>query len=804
MRSHFLLAALAATVAAVDDGPAVEVPDALDTAYLKSLPEPEIVIVPGLAEQVVNYNADAAVATAAAAVSDAPLSVFPAQTADAINAAGDSPAQETGTPTRRQVVRGQLMVRAACDPEATNGNPYNIDASSYAAFKADPNIASVANAAATPAGYFQNFKNADGANSASAYLGYTLLSTGYDVALCAKKCTEKDGCLAFNIFFERSPVVNPGPGCENPLATANIKCSFWGVPLDPTTATNKGQWRDQFQVGIAGSTAYTSYSVGGPVDGYNGPASLNQASMQAPLRDCAGTWTYMGYKIYTNQPFDPRLCSAACDAQTEYNIAHPPASGKPSKCAAFGTYLVHKQTSSGSSITGQMCTMYTSDFAATYATNTGSTDADGTKWTFSNSFWYSKADRQPICTSSIDYLKTEGQEFCSSYISYSAPQATVSTTVTPAERIVATETSTTTVTTAGVNTVTGNAQWKRGLRFARQEVTPDSAPAPTPAPIASLATIDAVIETVDNLGPSTVAILTEYTTGAAPTNGTAPLARRAVPTPASVAGWAASRISEACSSVATGTATVVNTVFASQTTTTTVVATTTAGLSTCVVPSQLAEYKNLVPIWGRWDASKGTPGANPYGVRGGSAVVQLPFPLCLFGVCTSVIQVKTDGAFYFTNPNNHNEAITMNVYQGTDQYMYTGWPVGVYWRVTGAQGSRQLTLSWYAATFDWGHATMHVTATWYENAPGTVYYKYYDAVQVYRNNHGIQKVVLKGSSPYVRVWPASSFMTPGTQIKIVTQSDGTAVSMPSQRNRVNCCTDLAGWHSCTEWQPQVL
>lgn len=36
---------------------------------------------------------------------------------------------------------------------------------------------------------------------ADGYLGYTVVEE-YDTAACAVKCTEKEGCLAFNIFFE--------------------------------------------------------------------------------------------------------------------------------------------------------------------------------------------------------------------------------------------------------------------------------------------------------------------------------------------------------------------------------------------------------------------------------------------------------------------------------------------------------------------------------------------------------------------------------------------------------------------------
>ena len=203
----------------------------------------------------------------------------------------------------------------------------------------------------------QSFSNLQGSNSAYAYMGYTALKS-YDAATCASKCKAISGCNAFNIYFERDPTVEPGDGCTNPTAFANIKCSFWGSALDETTATNDGQWRSSFQVGIAGSNAYTSDKVGPNIDGWDTPLRLNNAAMNAPLRDCADTWTYMGYKFFNDGPFSVEACAAACDAQTEYNIAHPPSSGYVPLCAAFGTYLLTKTTSSGSVIQGQMCTMY--------------------------------------------------------------------------------------------------------------------------------------------------------------------------------------------------------------------------------------------------------------------------------------------------------------------------------------------------------------------------------------------------------------------------------------------------------------
>ncbi|KEQ68182.1 hypothetical protein M436DRAFT_32292, partial [Aureobasidium namibiae CBS 147.97] len=243
---------------------------------------------------------------------------------------------------------------------------------SLSAFAADSTIASIANSAPTPSGYFNTFTNAAGSSSAYAYLGYAVVNggkTGYDVNWCAFKCNAMNGCLSFNIFFERDPVLEPGSGCSNPAAFPNIKCSFWGSALDLSTASNKGQWRSSFQVGIAGSNGYTSYKLGGPIAGWDAPQSLKTSAMNAPVRDCADTWTYMGFKLFQSGPFDPNLCSAACNSQTTYNLAHPPSTGKVSRCAAFGTYILTMTNKTGSYQQGQMCTLYTSNWDKQYAVN---------------------------------------------------------------------------------------------------------------------------------------------------------------------------------------------------------------------------------------------------------------------------------------------------------------------------------------------------------------------------------------------------------------------------------------------------
>lgn len=248
MRSFFILSALSALAAAQTSTTSTDIldiiptPDALDLEGIRNAPEPTYTVVDGLMSQDIEYVSATAIATVTADIAETPLSVFPAVTSIAINAAGedDSSATTTAAVDKRAAATG-IERRAACATQATIPNYYSVNVASYSAFKADPVIASVASAAPTPQGYYQNFKNLGGASSACkytqianirtplliivllvGYLGYTVVKT-YDVATCAAKCTAKTGCLAFNIYFERDPTLEPGTNCDNPPAFANIK-----------------------------------------------------------------------------------------------------------------------------------------------------------------------------------------------------------------------------------------------------------------------------------------------------------------------------------------------------------------------------------------------------------------------------------------------------------------------------------------------------------------------------------------------------------------------------------------------------
>lgn len=185
------------------------------------------------------------------------------------------------------------------------------------------------------------------------------------------------------------------------------------------------------------------------VAGYTGVA-LGDATINAPL-DCNGMDTYMGAKVFTTSFFDPKLCTAACEAQNKYNLAHPPAGKAPKLCKFVTTYLSAKNGQPQ----GQYCAMYTQPWDKSLAKNTG--QVRGTdSYTIGYAFSYSNdaSPGLPVCPADIAYLQSEGADFCTSFISYQAPATTVSTTTTTFPPQTVLTTATTTVTTQiGTTTV---------------------------------------------------------------------------------------------------------------------------------------------------------------------------------------------------------------------------------------------------------------------------------------------------------------------------------------------------------------
>lgn len=135
--------------------------------------------------------------------------------------------------------------------------------------------------------------------------------------------------MSVNIYFERDPSVDPGSGttCQNPSSTNNIKCVFWGGPINSGNANNAGQYRNQFQVVIAGSNGYVNNTIA-QVPGYTTAVDLGTSAINAPY-DTYGFNSYMGSAIFNNGPFNASLCAQACTTKSQYALANPPTDGSP-------------------------------------------------------------------------------------------------------------------------------------------------------------------------------------------------------------------------------------------------------------------------------------------------------------------------------------------------------------------------------------------------------------------------------------------------------------------------------------------
>ena len=288
-----------------------------------------------------------------------------------------------------------------------------------------------------------------------------------------RKCADRD--------LLQDPSVDPGSGasgCENPASVTYIKVSlifaifplyetililqsaFSGVALSPNLApTTTGefhhlaestfsniqyrQYRNQFQVLIAGSNGYQNNTLAAPA-GYSDAIYYGTRAIDAPL-DAQGYSTFITSKIFTG-PFDARLCAAACDAQTQYAINNPSADGTPAKqCNFFNTYIINLNDNKHPQ--GQYCTLYTEAWSSKYATNSGSSTSGG-KLIIEYSYGYvsksgtgidpTKGDKTGATYQASGEMKSDStqlssvfQPFCSSYLGYSAvPTVTITATTT--------------------------------------------------------------------------------------------------------------------------------------------------------------------------------------------------------------------------------------------------------------------------------------------------------------------------------------------------------------------------------------
>ena len=257
--------------------------------------------------------------------------------------------------------------------------------------------------AGTPEGYVQSFKDAKGSTEQIGYLTYKNIESGkYDVEECAKFCNNEKFCLGFNIFYERDPSSDPNPKCKDPKPVTNVKvCSMVlsAVPKTnsssaPSTATllpprplptrdsgaRISKWSSPAATvrpftlcssnntnNSSGYSKATTQPWSAPkADGFETPKSL-KAAVNAPLLP-NGYDTYNGMRLFNNNPYDPSLCAAACQAQGEWDSQHHKEDGSYKPCNFFTSYIL---TKNGVPL-GTYCALYTNSWLEDkYAVNTG-------------------------------------------------------------------------------------------------------------------------------------------------------------------------------------------------------------------------------------------------------------------------------------------------------------------------------------------------------------------------------------------------------------------------------------------------
>jgi hypothetical protein len=224
-------------------------------------------------------------------------------------------------------------------------------------------------------------------------MGYTNLNK-YDTNQCASLCTQQTGCVAFNLYFERDPTLDPNAdSCPNPPSLTNIKCVFWGVPVSSATATNGGQYRDSFHVVIAGSNGYNAITAPPSVPGWTGPISWPGAP-NCPVDPTGSYTTFIGSKFFSFgiapgqiQYFSAGVCVATCSAQTSYNFAHPPFGKNPTVC----NHVVAYQLNDASGVAqGMYCAFYTESWDISYGTVNQAAFTGG-EWSVGNAYGYTNA-----------------------------------------------------------------------------------------------------------------------------------------------------------------------------------------------------------------------------------------------------------------------------------------------------------------------------------------------------------------------------------------------------------------------------
>ncbi|RAL61416.1 hypothetical protein DID88_009346 [Monilinia fructigena] len=298
----------------------------------------------------------------------------------------------SGSPAKRNIIK------RSCEVQPAGAGPTSTPDTAEA-FLADPQYNAIASSASTPAGYKLAFSQLQGSSQTTSYLGYKTMES-YDTEGCAFFCDQQEGCIAFNLYLERDPTVDPGSNCTNPASTTNFKCVKWGVQISDKTATNIGQYRQNFHVVVSGSNGYNTKlpPPRPPATKAPRPSPAPSTRLSTPPPTRTPTWATSTSPSTTCKTFANGViaCTSACSAQTKYNAAHPPASGPPAVCNQAVVYVLNDNGAPQ----GIYCSMYTEAWASAYATNVGQYRGQD-YWSVTQAYAFTTASYaakyQPIC-----------------------------------------------------------------------------------------------------------------------------------------------------------------------------------------------------------------------------------------------------------------------------------------------------------------------------------------------------------------------------------------------------------------------
>ncbi|WPH00365.1 Hypothetical protein R9X50_00319200 [Acrodontium crateriforme] len=296
-----------------------------------------------------------------------PSSTIPASSTGTVSSTSACPTTpEAGT------YCGFINPEDPCSPQPDGYGP-KVSPDTPDAFESYYQFHAQALGAVTPYGYESVFKDLNGSVTQNSYLTFYTLHS-YNVSQCASLCDNTDLCTAFNIYVERDPSVNPsnndstaptvwGYDCPNPPSITNYKCSLWGSDVSAASATNYGEYREQFHVVIAGSNGYNKGTyTPPPPPNYGKPTSCPNGAVNE------GSNEWMGSRFFPG-PYDIGMCALYAEAQRQENRAYAKSKNHKSYTPVnmFNSYCVYQ----GGVAKGTYCALFSKDLGPEKATYSG-------------------------------------------------------------------------------------------------------------------------------------------------------------------------------------------------------------------------------------------------------------------------------------------------------------------------------------------------------------------------------------------------------------------------------------------------